>query len=384
MAMDAVGSSTGAATPPSVEGISPQPFPSGPPGMVVRLVLGLHERLKRIAYGVVPPFLLGFDLTTAIAATLMLGAIARFRIPDALANGPLTAEEIAARTGTNADAVHRTLRALAYRGVFTLRPDGRFALNAVSKLLVSGHIGRGREWALYFSSASNVAAWVDFPETLRTGKNAFERVHGMSVWDWFDAHPDERECFAQCMMATTIMDAPVVATLFPFHEVKTLCDVGGGRGTLLSEILIRHPHLKGVLCDGAGVIESARPFLAARGVSDRVTCAPGSFFQSVPSGSDAYLLKNILHDWDDARSLQILAACRKAMQAGQRVLVVETLTEKNELGVGVLADVHMMVVASDGRERGREEYGALFARSGFTMGRVFAQPTIAVIEGVAV
>src|SRR5581483_1442669 len=110
-------------------------------------------------------------------------------------------------------------------------------------------------------------------------KSAFARVNGKSVWTWFDEHEDEREMFAHSMMGITVQDAPVIARLYPFHEVKRLCDVGGGRGTLLSEIVLRHPHVRGVLCDAEGVVASARELLAARGVADRVDLAPGSFFE---------------------------------------------------------------------------------------------------------
>jgi hypothetical protein len=241
-----------------------------------------------------------------------------------------------------------------------------------------------REYAEYFASSSNVQSWADAEATVRTGKNAFERVHGMSVWDWFDGHPGERETFAQMMMGITTVDAPTIARLYPWREVERVCDVAGGRGTLLSELLIRHRHLKGVLCDAPGVIESARVLLEGRGVMARVELAAGSIFSHVPAGADAYVLKNVLHDWDDARSLQILQVVRKAMATGARVVICETLTERNDPGsLGVLADVHMMMVCSDGRERGREEYARLLDASGFRAGRVMASPTVSVVEGVA-
>jgi hypothetical protein len=313
-----------------------------------------------------------------------MGIAARHRIADRLAERPRTAGELAAETGLDADALHRTLRALAALDVFRLDGDGRFANARAANALRSGRQMRMREYAEYFASPSNLRAWADAEETVRTGKNAFERVHGVSVWDWFDRHPDERETFAQLMMGLTTVDAPFIARLYPWQEVKRVCDVGGGRGTLLSELLIRHDHLRGVLCDAPGVIESARLLLERRGVMARVELAAGSIFSDVPAGADAYVLKNVLHDWDDARSLQILGVVRKAMQPGARLIICETLTERNDaVSLGCLADVHMMMVCSDGRERGRAEYARLLEASGFRAGRVLAGPTVSVIEGVA-
>ena len=207
----------------------------------------------------------------------------------------------------------------------------------------------------------------------------------MSVWEWFDGHPHERETFALAMMTMTLAQAPGIAKTYPFREVRRVCDVGGGRGTLLSEILLHHPNVRGILCDAPGVLESARRFLGRRGVLDRVELVPGSFFDEVPSGADAYLLKNVLHDWDDARSLIILRTCRAAMERGARLLVLESIVEEDCDDFGVMADVQMMMVCCDGRERGRAEFARLLAEGGFRLERVLETPTpIAILEAIAV
>jgi hypothetical protein len=365
--------------------ISPRPFPSPPPGFVLRAVLWLRRRVLGLANRLAPPEVRVFEMAIGSAVTHLLGAAARHRIADRLAQGPLTAAELAAQTELDPDALHRALRALAALDVFTLLPDGRFANNRYANALRGGRLLRMREYAEYFASGSNLRAWADSEATLRTGKNAFERVHGMSVWDWFDAHPDERENFAQLMMGLTTMDAPAIAKLYPWHEVQRVCDVAGGRGTLISELLVRHRHLRAVLCDAPGVLESARVLLEQRGVAGRAELVPGNIFAEVPIGADAYTLKNVLHDWDDARSLQILGVVRKAMKPGARLLVCEMLTERNDpYGLGVLSDVHMMMVCSDGRERSRQEYADLLTKSGFRPARVLASPMMSVIEGIAV
>jgi hypothetical protein len=184
----------------------------------------------------------------------------------------------------------------------------------------------------------------------------------------------------------TELYAAAVASASPFASVRRLCDVGGGRGTLLAEILLRHPRVEGVLLDGAGVLEAARPYLDGRGVLPRVELTVGSFFDGVPGGCDAYLLKNVLHDWDDARCREILGSCRKSMAAGARLLVVETVVEADSVrDLGPLSDLQMMVVCADGRERSQAELARLLADCGFSLRRVLptASP-MSVLESVAV
>src|SRR4051812_5950091 len=276
---------------PSALTLSRQPYPDSPPAILVRLVLGLRRFLQRLTDAITPANLVMFEMTTGLAVTHMVGAVARFGIVDELAKGPATARTLARRLELDEDALFRTLRALAARGVFVAHPDGRFENDRLATALLSGTHARGREWALYFSSGSNVAAWSDFSETLRTGASAFDRLHGMSVWEWFDAHPDEREMFAHVMMGLTFGNAPAIASMYPFDEIETLCDVGGGRGALLSELLVRYPKLIGILSEDERVLVSARELLASRGVAERATLVPGNFFDQVPRGADAYVLK---------------------------------------------------------------------------------------------
>lgn len=363
--------------------LTDRPLPAAP-GFLVRAVLAGRRATQALSDGTVPAELALWDQVAGITRTMMIGAAARLGIADLLVDGPRTATELAERTGQDADALHRTLRALATGGVFAMRDDGRFENSRLSEVLRSDRPSRFRDFAIYFASGSNVAAWRDFDRTLETGESAFERVHGKSVWAWFDEHADERETFARAMQGITMLDAPVIASTFPFDEARVVCDVGGGRGTLLSEILVRHPHLKGVLVDGPGVLASAEQLLRARGVLGRVERVPGSFFDAVPRGADTFVLKNVLHDWDDARSVKILRVVRAAMEPGQRLLVCEALVEKTTTGPGALSDVQMMIACDGGRERGVSELAALFDEASLRRGRVWPTPTVSVIEAIAV
>lgn len=355
-----------------------------PPDAAVRAAIAVRGRMKAATDRLAPADLVLAEMATGVALTKMLGAAARLRIADLLEEGPLEARTIAERTGQNADAMHRMMRALASYGVFRAN-GGRFTNNFRSSALRSSAPGAAREFAEYFASRSNVDAWNQFDETLATGKNGFALAHGTSVWDWFDAHEAERSLFATAMMGMTLRTAPVIAKLYPWDELRVVCDVGGGRGTLLSELLLRFPTLRGVLYDGEGVVALGRELLETRGVLGRATLETGSFFERVPPGADAYVLKNILHDWSDEASKKILANVRAACALGTKVVILELLVEHDDdAGPGPPSDVQMMVVCDEGRERSRAELRALLEATGFRLGRVTAHALVSAIEGVAV
>jgi hypothetical protein len=321
----------------------------------------------------------GTGQTQAIRTASQLG------IADRLAEGPKTAAELAREVGANADALHRTLRALAASDIFRLDAAGRFANNRLSEALRRDRSAVGAV-AEYFGSEATVAAWADLPRSVATGENAFPRIHGRSIWSWFDQHPQELATFAAAMGAVTEMYAPAVAAHPAFERISRLADLGGGRGTLLAAILRRHPNLRGVLVDAPGVLDEARPYLERQGVLERVELVPGNFFVEAPAGCDGYLLKQVLHDWDDERCATILAACRRAAAPGARLLVVESIVERNDAhGFGAKVDLHMLVACDGGRERGREEFRRLLAASGFALSHV--HPTASpvwILEAVAV
>ncbi|MBC7660584.1 MAG: hypothetical protein H7249_12875 [Chitinophagaceae bacterium] len=352
-----------------------------PSGLTVRLGLVLRRLLLTLADRIVPVSLPLFERSTGLMDTVILSIVSKHEIADHLEQRPQTAADLARITGTDADAMHRILRAAASRGVFQLDQDGLFHNNRLSKALLKGNATANREWSQYFGSQSNMLAWMNLPRAVVEGQPSFDHVFGMNVWEWFEHHNDEQEMFAHSMMGVTALQAPVIARLYPFAEVKSICDVGGGRGTLMSELLTRHQHLKGILFDAAGVLKSAEELLKARGVAERVEKVEGSFLISIPN-ADAYLFKNIFHDWNDEFCSSILQTLKKSIKAGQKVLIIEQLVEKNSIqGIGPASDVQMMVACSGGRERSLAEIQGLLMTNGFQVGRTFLHPLISVVEG---
>jgi len=362
------------------------PLASAPPRWAAALALALRRLFLALADLVVPAPAALVEKTAGLGETQALRAVSRLGVADLLAAGPRTADELAAVTGTNADALHRALRALASRGIFRLDRTGRFANSRLSSALRRDRPDAAGACAEFFGSPASSAAWAELPRALATGEGSFSRVHGVSIWDWLEAHPDERDTFAAAMGSVTWMYAGAVASRPVFDGVGRLCDVGGGRGTLLAEILRRHPRVEGVLLESFGVLDAARAYLSRQGVLDRVELHSGSFFDAVPAGCDAYLLKQVLHDWDDERCLAILRNCRRALAPGGRLLVVESLVERCDArDFGSRLDLQMLVACEGGRERGREEFRALLAAAGFELRSITATACpVWILEAVAV
>src|SRR4051812_22157820 len=320
-----------------------------------------------------------------VARTEIIGALASLGVADELAGGPLTASELASRLAVDADALHRVMRVAAADGLFKLDRRGRFRLTRFGRTLGSDSPATLRPWARYMALDSTRGAWADLGESVRTGRAAFERVNGTSVWDWFAAHPEEERLFAAAMRSITEFDAPALAASALVPDSGTICDVAGGAGTLLAEVLSARPSLRGVLVEAPGVLREAEGVLSGRGVRERAELVEGDLFGSLPAvGADLWLLKNILHDWDDPTSLRILSGVRRAMSAGERLVVTEQIQERDSPHpFASLSDIQMLTQCVDGRERSRDELRELLSRAGFTPGRVERAGVSALVEGVA-
>jgi O-methyltransferase domain len=322
--------------------------------------------------------------TGALQHSHVLGALAEHGVADALADGKATAPELASRLGLHADTLHRVLRAAAVRGVVRMDGRGRFRLTHVGQALREDHPHSMKPWVRYLDLRSTRNAYRGLSQALRTGEPPFPARNGQSVWGYFAEHPDEERLFADSMRNFTELDAQAVAAGYPFPPDGVVCDVAGGVGTLLAGVLAAHPGLEGVLVDAPGVLAEAESYLKQAGVRDRVTLSEGDMFAGIDARADVYLLKDILHDWDDERSLQILKAVRAAMPGGSRVVLVETLQEPNAVEPIVSTiDVHMLAQTDGGRQRSAAELKDLLSRAGLRPGEVRQTPLPALVEGIA-
>ena len=307
---------------------------------------------------------------------------ARLRLADLLAGGSKSVEELAAGAGADAPTLYRLMRALAGVGIFKQEADARFQLTPLAEPLRSGP-GTLRGMVLHLGESASWMAWDGLLESVRTGESAFKAVHGVEVFPYYAAHPESDEPFNEAMVGASRVVAEAVTRAYDFTPFGKIVDVGGGHGGLLTAILRAAPRARGVIFDQPQVAEGARASVEAAGLTERCETAGGDFFESVPEGGDAYVLKWIIHDWDDARALRILRNCRRAMREGGRLLLVEgVVPEGNEPAMAKLMDLQMLVMTG-GRERTAGEFRALLAGAGFEMTRVVATDSpVSIVEAV--
>lgn len=357
-----------------------------PPPFVANAVLATRRALRRGADRLLPADLALFEQTTGIGATHLLGTFAELRLAEALHDTPgATAVELAPRVGADADALHRLLRAAATGGIVRMDPaSGGCRLTRLGETLRADHPRSQRDWCLYMASGATARAWGALTHAVRSGESAFVHVHGRSVWEHFVDHPEEERTFAGAMRRLTENGAPAIAVAYPWPGGGTVCDVGGGVGTLLAAVLDHDSSLRGVLVDAPGVLAQADDFLAARGLRGRVELVPGDIFAGLAARADVYLLKDVLHDWDDERSVAILRVVRATARDGARVVLLETPQERNRPHpFASIEDLQMLTQCDGGRQRSIAELHALLAAAGFTPGPVRETLSHALVEGVA-
>jgi hypothetical protein len=304
--------------------------------------------------------------------TQMLYTAARLGVADALAEGPQTASALAARLGAHQRSLYRLLRALSSRGVFAETDGGCFALTPMAELLRSDVPGSLRGLALYSGDPEQqrYRCWGDLHESIRTGEPAFHRLMGMAPFKFLADNPAVAKTFDAAMASYTAESVEAILAGYDFSRCAHVIDVGGGNGRLLAEILKKHAAARGTLFDLPHAVEHARAMLAREGLDGRSACTAGDFFEAVPSGGDLYLLKCIVHDWEDEKAIAILRSCRRAMAKDARLLLAEAvLLPGNDACLGKLMDVNMLVIHG-GLERTRAEFAALLEKSGFALAQV--------------
>lgn len=326
------------------------------------------------------------QLATAFRASRAIYVATNLGIPDLVASRSMSSAELAAATNTHPLSVHRLMRALSALGVFEEREPDLFSLAPMGALLRNDLPGSLRAPVLFLAGETGWRVWGDLLFSIQTGDAALEHVLGMQTFDYWASHPEECAIHDQAMASSSALVAASLLAAYDFSNFRVVVDVGGGTGFLLGEILAAHPHLRGILVDLPHVVAGAQEVLEPKGVASRCQIEGGSFFESIPRGGDAYLLKYIVHDWDDARATAILVGCRKAMTPSSTLLVVDHVlpgrAEQGQAISGFLTDLEMLVRTPGGRERTEEEFRSLFAAAGFELQRVVSTASpLSVVEG---
>jgi hypothetical protein len=306
---------------------------------------------------------------------------AKLSLADHLAKGPKGADKLAGETGTHAPSLYRLMRTLANLGILTEDATHQFSLTPLGEPLQTGAPGSARATILTIASDWWVAGFGQLLYSVETGKSGFEKSMGMPMFDWLGKHPEEASMFSETMIGVHGAEPPAVADAYDFSGLTTIVDVGGATGNLLTTILNNYPGSRGILFDLPHVVRDAPQLIQARGLADRVTIEAGNFFERVPSGSNAYLLSHIIHDWTEDQCLSILGNCRREMNPGSRLLIIEMVLPTGDTPhPGKMLDM-MMLVGPGGQERTEQEYSTLLAKAGLRLTRVVpTESPVSVVE----
>ncbi|OBA72290.1 hydroxyneurosporene methyltransferase [Mycobacterium sp. 1554424.7] len=325
------------------------------------------------------------ELVLAAWVSQGITAVADLGVADALAAGPLPIDELAGKVGADPDALGRLLRALISKGIFARRDDGRYELTPLAEQLRSDVPASMAAMARFVGSRQHREHWSLLTDAIKTGRSGLPALHGKGFFDYLGDEPEYAQIFNDAMTGLSGLSIGPVVDAYDFTRFGTVVDVAGGHGRLLAAILASAPDARGVLYDLPEVIAGASALLRENGVAERVRLAEGSFFDSVPAGGDAYVLKHIIHDWDDEPSVRILRNVRSAVAPGAALLLVESvIPEDDSASVAKWVDMEMLII-NDGRERTAGEYRRLFDAAGFKMtGVIDTASRFSIIEGRAV
>ncbi len=312
-----------------------------------------------------------FQAALGFMNSICLNAAVELGIADLLAAGPRPVHELARETKTNEDALYRTLRLLASQGIFTESAPRTFAHTPASDTLRRDAPNSMRPIAHFIGDPFHFRTYADYLHSVRTGLPCVDKVVGMPIFDYLPTDRRESEIFNDCMVAMSAQVVPAVLEVYDFSGIDLLVDVAGGHGSVICPILQKYPQMRGILTDLQHVLDGADHVIRQYGVEKRIERIPCDFFKSVPAGGDAYLMKHIIHDWDDEKSLTILRHIATAMGAkkGKVILLEAPVPAGNEPHLVKFLDIEMLAMPG-GKERTEAEYAALFERASFSLTRV--------------
>jgi hypothetical protein len=330
-----------------------------------------------------PMQLLG--MTHGLVIHQALYSVATLGVADLLKDGPQTSSELACNLKVDESALYRILRLLASQNVFEETSPRVFANSELSLFLRTGVPGSVRSVLIFRGSEFFFGPFAEILYSIETGRAARAKMYGMEAFEYMKTHPETARVFDDAMTNMSELVGPAIATAYDFGKWGSLMDIGGGNGMLLASILKAHPELRGVLADLPHTLERARQCSLLGGeLASRTTMRPCDFFREVPSGCRAYVMKHVIHDWDDEHAQNILANCRRAVPADGALLLVEwVLPEGNAPSAGKFADV-VMLLMTGGKERTLEEYRQLLRRAGFRLNQVIpTSPDLSIIEALS-
>ena len=323
-------------------------------------------------------------LGLGVMTTQMLSAVAQLGIADKLADGPKAAEDLARESGSRTDFLYRVLRTLASLGVFEELPGRRFQLTELSQLMRSDAPVSLRDNLVFFGSAWAGAGCQHLLDAMRSGKSGIEEAHGVNVFQYLGAHPDDLAVFQGAMTGFSSVQSRAVVDAYDFSSFRRVVDVAGGHGSLLAHILRQSPEATGAVLELPEVVADGKLLAKSHGLADRMEFVAGDMFSEVPAGGDCYALKYIVHDWGDEAVRKLLRNIRKGIQPSGKLIAIDTVIQPGP-HIGKIFDAYMVVLMPGGVERTEEELAALYASAGFKLTRVIpTRAYLSIVEGVPV
>ena len=335
-----------------------------------------------------PPSLALYQMAVGHYFSRALALATKLNLADLLKDGPRPYGELARASGTHAPSLNRLMRLMASAGVFEEHEGGNFALTPLGEYLRTDVPGSMRAAVLLFAGEGIQESWKELEYCVRTGEPAFRRTSpDADAFSSMAKNPEMAAVFDEAMAAFAPLTAAAVAASYDFSAFGTLVDVGGGNGAILIGILKASPNLRGIVFDRPQAADSARKRIAAAGLESRCEAVGGDFFKSVPAGGDAYLLKHVIHDWNDERAVAILNNCHRAVSPNSKLLIVEGVyplrIDQSDLSRGAAANDVNMLVCTGGRQRSEAEFRSLYDAAGFKLTGIVPTPArVCVIEGV--
>lgn len=347
---------------------------AGPPAFVVAAVMQLQQTINNFARRLAPPHVYIMETATGNWRGQLVFAAAKLGLADLLKDGPKSVRDMAKMTGTDPDALYRVLRALAMLGIFKETENRIFVTTSYGKTLERDHPDSVLPLAQLVGEDFWAKPWAQILYSLKTGTDSFSHAIGSNIFDYLKSHPEQWSIFNAWMTRVSNMNCPVIASSFPFSNYKTIVDVGGGEGSLISHILERHPGVSGILYDLPEVVREPRGIKDS--VSSRCKIEAGSFFESVPKGADIYIMQQIIHDWNDELCIKILRNCLNAMNRDGRVLIVDAVIKPgNAMDINKFLDIQMMLL-TNGRERTADEFRQLLESAGLSLSAIHRTATM--------
>ncbi len=320
----------------------------------------------------------GFQLSQCLFTATALG------IPDLLKDGAKSCEELAQATQTHAHSLYRLLRVLASTGIVTEIAPQQFEVTAMATCLQQDSPDSLKDFIL-LRAEQDYLCWKELPYSIKTGKSAFERTFGISRYQYNQQTPQLSERFDKAMSTLARKQKEAILSSYDFSTVDTLVDIGGGQGSLLISILKRYPNINATLFEQAETIQRAQELLEKEHLNERCQTVAGSFFEALPEGKEVYILKHVLHNWDDEQALQILQNCRRVMAVGTKLLVIEGVISEKTAQRSILLDLTLLVSFASGKLRTESELDQLLQAAGFALNRIISTPSdISIVEALAV